>query len=307
MIVDENIGDVMLTATFKQYTKSRSFALHFCRKADPESKGKIENVVQYVKKNFLYNRIYFDEETLNTEGLAWLGRTANFLPHNFTKKSPESEFIIEREYLNPYTPLIIENMEKNMYNVRKVNTIAYKSNFYTLPKGTYKGLGTQVIVKEINSILEIYSTQGNLIYTCAVSSLKGQTITNTNHRRDTSKSLDEMINQTSSYFTNKKLAISYIQQIRELFPRYTRDHLQVILKALISVDQITADKTLDFCLQNKLLNGHEFEQVLHVLLIEHKPSVLQTTIKLLDKNNLEKVNQTPQLSNIQDYENIINQ
>jgi len=55
MVVDENLGDVILTTIFKRYTKSRSFKLHFCRKSDPESKGKVENVVQYVKKNFLYN------------------------------------------------------------------------------------------------------------------------------------------------------------------------------------------------------------------------------------------------------------
>jgi transposase len=30
MIVDENIGDIILTDFFKQYTRTRSFALHFC-------------------------------------------------------------------------------------------------------------------------------------------------------------------------------------------------------------------------------------------------------------------------------------
>ena len=116
-----------------------------------------------------------------------------------------------------------------------------------------------------------------------------------------------MIGQTASYFTNKELAMGYLQQIRELLPRYTRDHLQVILKALVNADKTATDKTLGFCLMNKLFNGHEFEQVLHVHLLENKSSTQQTPIKLLDKNNLEKVNQTPQLSNIQDYENIINQ
>ena len=29
MIVDENIGEIILTSTFKQYVKSRSFKLHF--------------------------------------------------------------------------------------------------------------------------------------------------------------------------------------------------------------------------------------------------------------------------------------
>lgn len=89
MVVDENIGDIILTATFKQYTRSRSFKLHFCRKADPESKGKVDNVVQYVKKNFLYKGSYWDLDTLNTEASCWLARTANALAHNFTKKVPQ--------------------------------------------------------------------------------------------------------------------------------------------------------------------------------------------------------------------------
>ncbi len=43
---------------------------------DPESKGKIENVVKYVKQNFLYNRCFCDIATLNEEVLQWLNRTA---------------------------------------------------------------------------------------------------------------------------------------------------------------------------------------------------------------------------------------
>ena len=38
-IVNENKGDLILTDAFRNYTKERSFTLHFCRKADPESKG----------------------------------------------------------------------------------------------------------------------------------------------------------------------------------------------------------------------------------------------------------------------------
>lgn len=104
MVVDENMGDIILTTAFKQYANSRSLSLHFCRKADPQSKEKVENVVQYVKKNFLYNRHYSDMETLNQQALAWLARTANFLSHNYTKKTPESEFAIGKLSLNHYAP-----------------------------------------------------------------------------------------------------------------------------------------------------------------------------------------------------------
>lgn len=308
MIVDENIGEIILTSTFKQYVKSRSFKLHFCRKSDPESKGKVENVVGYVKKNFLYNRPYSDLETLNTEAIAWLGRTANFLPHNFTKKSPESEHIIEKQHLNPYTRLIIENKETKMYHVRKTNAIAYKSNFYTVPMGTYQGQQTQVIVKEKDNNIEIYNLREELICTHQLSSKKGQTIANTNHKRDTSKSIDELMNKAALHFTNEDSSLNYLRQIKEKLPRYTRDHLQVILKALTDIEKQVADKTLDFCLKNTLLSAYEFEQVLQVFLLETlTPSKKQTPIKLLDETNLQKANQTPQTSSIEDYEKIINQ
>jgi hypothetical protein len=306
MVVDENLGDVVLTSTFKQYTKSRSFKLHFCRKADPESKGKVENVVQYVKKNFLYNRLYSDLEMLNTEAIAWLGRTANYLAHNYIKKSPESEFIIEKQHLNPYTPITIENKENKMYHVRKDNTINFKSNFYTLPMGTYQGTGTNVLVKEKEGVIEIYSTNDELICSHLLSCLKGQTVSNTNHKRDTSKSLSEMMLQTANCFSMQDLAMGYLHQIKNKLPRYTRDHLQVILKSLTGVSKESADKTLDFCLKNNVLNGHEWEQVLQVFMHDSTNSNLENGIKLLDTNNLEKVNQTPQTSNIEDYENIIN-
>jgi len=306
MLVDENIGDLLLTADFKQYTKSRSFTLHFCKKSDPESKGKIENVIQYVKKNFLYNRTYFEMESLNTEASGWLGRTANFLPHNFTKKSPESEFIIEKQYLNPYTPLVIEYDDFKAYNVRKVNTISYKSNFYELPIGTYKGAGTQVYVREKDNVLEIYDLQKNLIRSYPVSLLKGQNIRVADRKRDTSKTMEEMINQVYSHFTNKEQIMGYIKQIRNKYPRYTRDHLQVILKPLADCDQVVKDNSLDFCMENELFNGSEFEQVLCIYVSENAIPHIPAKIKLLNNGNLEKANQTPQVSNIEYYENIIN-
>lgn len=43
-IVSENKGDLILTDRFRAYTRERPFKLHFCRRSDPESKGKVENV-----------------------------------------------------------------------------------------------------------------------------------------------------------------------------------------------------------------------------------------------------------------------
>ncbi len=308
IMVKENLGDYILTETFKQYARTRNLILHFCRKADPESKGKIENVIQYVKKNFLHNRPFHDIETLNNEAIAWLARTANFLPHNFTKKSPDSEFMIEKTFLNPYIPLTIENKDIKMYHVRKTNTIAYKSNFYTLPMGTYQGQGTQVKVKETEGSIEISSSQDEIICTHKLSLLTGQTIVNNHHKRDTSKSIEELKQQIALWFTNKDLLMQYLNEIHKIYPRYTRDQLQAIIKALSlpEVNLELADKVLDFSVKNELYNGSEFTQVLMVFISQAMPAKREARIILLDAKNLEKANQTPQKSNIEDYEKIMN-
>lgn len=71
-LTDEKSGELILTFQFKSYVRDRGFKVHMSRKADPESKGKIENAVKYVKQNCLYNRTFYEVETLNTDGLNWL-------------------------------------------------------------------------------------------------------------------------------------------------------------------------------------------------------------------------------------------
>ena len=58
--------------------------VYLCRGADPESKGKIENTVKFIKGNFLNNRLYVDDEILNRCCLDWLERTGNAKAHGTT-------------------------------------------------------------------------------------------------------------------------------------------------------------------------------------------------------------------------------
>lgn len=309
MVVDENLGEIILTATFKQYVQSRSFSQYFCRKADPQSKGKVENVVQYVKKNFLYNRLYEDIDTLNDQAIAWLGRTANYLEHNVTKKSPMNEYAIERAYLSTYVPIPVDNKEIKIHQVRKDNTIAFKSNFYTVPMGTYSNSDSKVVIKENDTTLEIYDLQEKLICTHTIHKGKGQIVANTNHKRDTSKSLKQMMQLVSQNFTKPDLALSYLQKIQGKYPRYTRDHLQLMLKLFREdQDQLNvkiADKTLAYCIDNELFNAKEFESIFHLNFAEiNDPPTKLTLIKPLGKQSLQKANEKPQTSDLKLYDKL---
>ncbi len=137
MLTSENHGDLILTHEFANYVEVRRFRIYMCRKADPESKGKIENVVKYIKRNFARHRQFTNVEKLNEQCLAWLARTGNAKGHQTTKKIPAEVYALEKAYLRPvHRKTEVFNITTITRTVRKDNTIWYEGNRYTVPLGT---------------------------------------------------------------------------------------------------------------------------------------------------------------------------
>ena len=57
-VVDENFGNIVLVPKFEEYVKKVGFSVHLCRPRDPQSKGKVETFVRYIKESFLQGRVY---------------------------------------------------------------------------------------------------------------------------------------------------------------------------------------------------------------------------------------------------------
>jgi transposase len=260
-ISDENKGDIILTDKFRAYTREMSFSLHFCRKADPQSKGKVENVVKYVKQNFLYNRTFYNIEALNDDVLGWLGRTANALPHAFTKKTPCSEWNIELPFLKTYHPAV-QKVVPLKYAVRKDNTISYKSNLYSLPLGTYKGRGSSVGVTIEQGELTIFSSDGAELCRHKIASEKGRKILNNDHKRDKSAAIDEMIEQLCGMIENPDQGKHWIASIRIAKPRYIRDQLLMTHKIIKdTTERSIITGALDYCLENKITSANDLKAI----------------------------------------------
>lgn len=81
LLVPENKGDYLMTAEFAAFQLQVGFKPLFCFPSDPQSKGKIENVIHYVKGNFLKGRTYRNISLLNEEAIGWLHRTGNGKTH----------------------------------------------------------------------------------------------------------------------------------------------------------------------------------------------------------------------------------
>jgi hypothetical protein len=262
-MVDENKGDLVLTAAFKNYSRDSGFKLHFCRKSDPQSKGKIENVVKYVKQNFLYNRALCSIDILNAEALSWLERTANKLPHGFTRKSPVSEWEIEKPFLQPLKNIVIpQKVELVSYTVRIDNSFSYRGNFYSLPTGIYKGRGTKVLLEKQGECLVIYDLQQQELCRHTISLSRGEKIINNNHKRSKGIALTELEDQFYALVTDKQKAVQLVAAIRKDKPRYIRDQLLLLLHFARSVPPAIMDQTLTFCCAQNINGAADFKAII---------------------------------------------
>jgi hypothetical protein len=282
-IVAENKGDIILSARFLAYTKERPFRLHFCRKSDPESKGKIENVVKYTKQNFLYNRPFCDIETLNHQAIAWLHRTANQMPHNGTKKEPFWDWVAEKPFLMPYEPYPIKPQLVN-YTVRKDNSISWKSNLYSLPLGTYKGRGSVVAVGTENDHLVLCKADGSEICRHLIAVGKGQRIKNTDHTRDKSIAIAQMTSQLCSLLDNPGQGQQFIQAIRQTKPRYVRDQILILRQVIEKTEPVVVTQALDYCCQHHITSAADFKAIVEQYLQDKQAE--QAPAKLLQMNPL---------------------
>lgn len=304
-IVNENRGDLILTDQFRNYTRVKSFQLHFCRKADPESKGKVENVVKFVKQNFLYNRTYYNIETLNDDAMGWLGRTANAMPHGVTLKEPHSEWIIELKYLKEQVALPIKT-ESVLYTVRKDNTISWKSNFYSLPLGTYAGRGTQVGVQIKNDDLLIFTAEGTSLCQHKVAYAKGVKIINTDHKRDKNGAIGEMIRELAGLTQDPLQVTAWLMTIRAAKPRYIRDQLLLIRQTVEKTQQALVTRAIAYCLANSIASAVDFTAIIREQQrasqpVEHKIISLNP----LSGTHLNKVMMEPNKSDIQEYQKLL--
>ena len=112
----------------------------------------------------------------------------------------------------------------------------------------------------------------------------------------------------ASRFSSMDTANRYLAEIKSRYPRYMRDQLQCLQKVLgQSNDASLNDKTLDFCIQNQLYSATEFVQAWHVLEAQQDVRIKLPEIKPLGGNEtFTKTNETPLISDIDDYESIFN-
>ena len=279
LCVSENAGDIIYTYEFEKFRQDTRVSIYLCRGADPESKGKIENTVKYIKGNFLSNRMFVDDDVLNGSCLEWLDRTANAKEHGTTKRIPAEVFKEEREHLRPLVGVDATSRPLVCRTVRKDNTILFNSNRYSVPLGTYN-TQPEVRLETLDGILYIQTLFGEPICEHRISGGRGLLIQNKSHTRDRTTTLDKIQEDLDTLLEGK--ATDFLEAIRTEKTRYSRDQFRIIQSL---IDQYGVSDVLEgiaFCMSNTLHSANILKDFLaHKMKTQGKtepPVTVMTTI-----------------------------
>lgn len=260
------------------------FSIRLCRGYDPESKGKVEAVVKYVKGNFLSCRVFQGVARLNSDGLAWLDRTGNGIVHETTKMVPKVAFVEEQKHLKPAPELGQTEVIPKIANVRQNNIVFYRQNRYQMPKGTYSpGRKARIEVDETAGVVRFYDHRsGEMLEELGLAAGIGQCIRNKHPMRDRKTQHSELVEKALNGFGRDEQADHFIHHILALKPRYTRDQMSIVIRMQEQYSKDELFRAVSYCMERELFTATDFKDTLEYFSVKReapKTNVIRLPLK----------------------------
>jgi len=284
MTVSENSGDIIYTEAFEAYRRYAGFKVRLCRGFDPESKGKIENVVKYVKGNYLACRIFHGIAELNSGAVAWLDRTANAKVHETTKLIPDKVFATERKHLKS-APSIEKPPEAKCASIRKTNVVHFKQNRYEVPKGTYfPGRIARIEADyQTDEVVLIDEKTGEVLAKHCLAKGVGKLIKISGEKSYIQASSHKKVKeQLVCLVKDIEGAENYCERLIKAYPRYAKDQLTLMLKCTKSYSAPELTKAFAYCTERDLISANDFRDTLEYF-ARLTPKASKTLIHIPEK------------------------
>lgn len=304
LAVSENNGDIIYTDGFQNFLNEMKFNVFLCHGYDPESKGRVENVVKYVKHGFAKHRVVRDINTFNEDCISWLKRTGNAELHGTTKKIPAEVFAIEKEYLQPVPTYSFTAATNNniTYQVRKDNIVLYKGNRYRVPKGTYSpGKCVFMVIDEEENISITDAITGEIYVVHPLCFSKGKLIGSKNRSTEKSEKITELENKLFILFDDHSLLAPFLNRIHSEKARYYRDQLNVIKKLFDEWKLDLIIKGLEYCTNRELYSAGDLKSSIIYLNESNKDKSVSKISESMLPSKYRGGN--PEVRDLSEYEN----
>jgi len=122
---------VVFNPRYLDFANHYGFEIRACGVKKPHEKGRVENGVGYVKKNFLHGLELSDFKIINPAASYWLETVSNVRVHGQTQKIPQELFALEK--LKPLHPLAYESAIVETIRVNSQFRIMVDGNAYSVP------------------------------------------------------------------------------------------------------------------------------------------------------------------------------
>lgn len=155
-VVSERLGDILkFNPDLTRFASDYGFKPKACWVNDPESKGKVETVINYVKQDFVYS-LPLDElslNELNNRALRWCDEVANEQTHSMTREKPNDRLGDEQPALGDLPKREVQVYESVTRRIRKDSTFVFETNQYTVPHDYARSEATLHVTRDS---IEVY-------------------------------------------------------------------------------------------------------------------------------------------------------
>jgi transposase len=118
---------------YLDFAQHYGFEIRACNVGKGNEKGRVENAVGYIKKNFLAGLEINDFSSINPAALVWLEEIANARVHGTTQKAPAELFTTEKQLLNPLPSLPYDTSTTKLVRASNRFRVTLDSNTYSVP------------------------------------------------------------------------------------------------------------------------------------------------------------------------------
>jgi len=272
LVVSENAGDIIFTKDFSHFISEMNLKMFVCRKADPESKGKVENLIKFVKRNFLASRSFATLDEARERLRKWLNRRANGRESSATRRVPAVHIEEERKHLRSLRASIFQSpqeIQREPRLVSKMGLISIGSTKYPVPD-EYRQKTVDIAIQ--GDRIQVFDQKtGGHICECKKTLLPGGIARNS--LKTKRPKLDALFEEMLALYQMVEWK-DFLTKNREAFPRYFRDQINLYRRRFSSPPQTELFRlALGACLAQKSFSMTDLHDTYGYLHREQEPAV----------------------------------
>jgi transposase len=259
-VLAEQYGEVDFNEAFYGYANWCGFQTYICHKADPQTKGKIEAVIRYIKRSFLPGRSFDGLSDLEDQWQKWLGEVADVKEHETTRRRPVDLWKEEQGHLQPIGRQSF--LTEPAYRVQPVyedGFVKVLGNRYSVPSSHH---GAEVKIRVTEEKVEIRTLKEALLYSHWRSLEKGRRFKIRAHYAKTyTVSTEALSAQLLTRYESPEL----VDQLKQNFPRHFREQARQMIQLERKFERELIQRAVQRILEHHCVSYGNLKKTVHYL------------------------------------------